>query len=59
MQRAHHCANVACLVTPVTTERQSTIMNLTSSHPFWSVNNGLPADYPSLQRDAHLFRFGR
>jgi glycine/D-amino acid oxidase-like deaminating enzyme len=26
-------------------------MNLTSSHPFWSVNNGLPADYPSLQRD--------
>jgi hypothetical protein len=27
-------------------------MNLTSSHPFWSVNNGLPANYPSLQRDA-------
>lgn len=26
-------------------------MKLTSSHPFWSVNNGLPADYPSLQRD--------
>ena len=26
-------------------------MNLTSSHPFWSVNNGLPASYPSLQRD--------
>jgi glycine/D-amino acid oxidase-like deaminating enzyme len=26
-------------------------MNLTSTHPFWSVNNGLPADYPSLQRD--------
>lgn len=26
-------------------------MNLTSSHPFWSVNNGLPADYPSLQRN--------
>jgi len=26
-------------------------MNLTSSHPFWSVNNGLPATYPSLQRD--------
>jgi len=26
-------------------------MNLTSSHPFWSVNNGLPALYPSLQRD--------
>ena len=26
-------------------------MNLTSSHPFWSVNNGLPANYPSLQRD--------
>lgn len=25
-------------------------MNLTSSHPFWSVRNGLPADYPSLQR---------
>lgn len=26
-------------------------MNLTSSHPFWSVRNGLPANYPSLQRD--------
>lgn len=26
-------------------------MNLTSSHPFWSVTNGLPASYPSLQRD--------
>lgn len=26
-------------------------MNLTSSHPFWSVNNGLPANYPSLQHD--------
>jgi len=26
-------------------------MNLTSHHPFWSVNNGLPANYPSLQRD--------
>ena len=26
-------------------------MNLTSSHPFWSVSNGLPANYPSLQRD--------
>ncbi len=26
-------------------------MILTSSHPFWSVNNGLPANYPSLQRD--------
>jgi glycine/D-amino acid oxidase-like deaminating enzyme len=26
-------------------------MNLTSSHPFWSVSNGLPASYPSLQRD--------
>ena len=26
-------------------------MNLTSSHPFWSVNNGLPENYPSLQRD--------
>ncbi len=26
-------------------------MNLTSSHPFWSVNNGLPATYPSLRRD--------
>jgi len=26
-------------------------MNLTSSHPFWSVNNGLPSSYPSLQRD--------
>jgi glycine/D-amino acid oxidase-like deaminating enzyme len=26
-------------------------MNLTSSHPFWSVNNGLPANYPSLPRD--------
>jgi len=26
-------------------------MNLTSSHPFWSVSNGLPADYPSLHRD--------
>ncbi len=26
-------------------------MNLISSHPFWSVNNGLPVDYPSLQRD--------
>ncbi len=26
-------------------------MNLTSSHPFWSVNNGLPTNYPSLRRD--------
>ena len=26
-------------------------MNLTSSHPFWSVSNGLPSNYPSLQRD--------
>jgi glycerol-3-phosphate dehydrogenase len=26
-------------------------VNLTSSHPFWSVNNGLPENYPSLQRD--------
>ncbi|MBC8096458.1 MAG: FAD-dependent oxidoreductase [Akkermansiaceae bacterium] len=26
-------------------------MNLTSSHPFWSVTNGLPANYPSLQHD--------
>jgi glycine/D-amino acid oxidase-like deaminating enzyme len=26
-------------------------VNLTSSHPFWSINNGLPANYPSLQRD--------
>ena len=26
-------------------------MKLTSSHPFWSVNNGLPANYPSLQRN--------
>lgn len=25
-------------------------MNLTSSYPFWSINNGLPASYPSLQR---------
>src|ERR1039457_5280300 len=26
-------------------------MNLTSNHPFWSINNGLPANYPSLQRN--------
>ncbi|MBL9169434.1 MAG: FAD-binding oxidoreductase [Verrucomicrobiales bacterium] len=26
-------------------------MNLTSSHPFWTVNNGLVESYPSLQRD--------
>lgn len=26
-------------------------MKLTSNHPFWSVNNGLPANYPSLQRN--------
>lgn len=26
-------------------------MNLTSSYPFWSVSNGLPANFPSLQRD--------
>jgi glycine/D-amino acid oxidase-like deaminating enzyme len=26
-------------------------MNLTSSHPFWAVNNGLPANYPSLQHN--------
>jgi glycine/D-amino acid oxidase-like deaminating enzyme len=26
-------------------------MNLTSSHPFWSVTNGLPANFPSLRRD--------
>src|ERR1035437_4807342 len=29
----------------------SSVMNVTSSHPFWSVNNGLPANYPSLQRN--------
>lgn len=28
-------------------------MNLTSSHPFWSVRNGLPQNYPSLQHDVH------
>ena len=27
-------------------------MNLTSSHPFWSVNNGLPVAYPSLENNA-------
>ena len=27
-------------------------VNLTSNHPFWAVNNGLPANYPSLQHDA-------
>jgi glycine/D-amino acid oxidase-like deaminating enzyme len=27
------------------------LMKLTSSHPFWSVKNGLPANYPSLQRN--------
>ncbi|MEO8429217.1 MAG: FAD-dependent oxidoreductase, partial [Verrucomicrobiota bacterium] len=26
-------------------------MNLTSSHPFWSINNGIPVTYPSLQRN--------
>ncbi len=26
-------------------------MNLTSAHPFWSVQNGLPDNYPSLQHD--------
>jgi glycine/D-amino acid oxidase-like deaminating enzyme len=26
-------------------------MNLTSSHPFWSVANGLPANYPSLHHN--------
>ena len=26
-------------------------MKLTSNHPFWSLNNGLPANYPSLQRN--------
>ena len=26
-------------------------MNLTSSNPFWSVRNGLPASFPSLRRD--------
>jgi len=26
-------------------------VKLTSSHPYWSVRNGLPANYPSLQRD--------
>ena len=26
-------------------------MSLTSSQPFWSISNGLPANYPSLQRD--------
>ena len=32
-------------------EKGEGVMNLTSSHPFWSVNNGLPANYPSLQRN--------
>jgi glycine/D-amino acid oxidase-like deaminating enzyme len=26
-------------------------MELTSDYPFWSIRNGLPADYPSLDRD--------
>lgn len=26
-------------------------MNLTSSHPSWSINNGLPGTYPSAQQD--------
>ena len=26
-------------------------MNLTSNQPFWSVNNGFPANYPSLKRN--------
>jgi len=26
-------------------------MNLTSSHPFWAVCNGLPESYPSLKQD--------
>ena len=39
-------AHVALMV-----RRLSSIMNLTSSHPFWSVKNGLPANYPSLQRN--------
>jgi hypothetical protein len=36
-------------VTQVSSNQAS--MNLTSSHPFWSVNNGLPANYPSLQHN--------
>ena len=32
-------------------QRRANLVNLTSSHPFWSVNNGLPENYPSLQRD--------
>ena len=32
-------------------KRLATHTNLTSSHPFWSVNNGLPVNYPSLQRN--------
>ena len=27
------------------------LVNLTSNQPFWSVNNGLPTNYPSLQRN--------
>jgi glycine/D-amino acid oxidase-like deaminating enzyme len=30
---------------------QPNTMNLTSPHPFWSVSNGLTANYPSLQSD--------
>lgn len=26
-------------------------MNLTSSHPFWSVSNGISENYPSLQHN--------
>src|ERR1017187_1413224 len=33
------------------TQEPASFMNLTSDYPFWSVNNGLPACYPSLQRD--------
>ena len=31
-------------------ELQGSWLKLTSSHPYWSVSNGLPAHYPSLQR---------
>jgi glycerol-3-phosphate dehydrogenase len=36
---------------PHTVKRLSSGMKLTSSHPFGSVNNGLPANYPSLQHN--------
>lgn len=45
-------ASIFCWVRPYRDiESGLTIRRCVNAHPFWSINNGLPANYPSLRRD--------